>query len=286
MHCGQPIAQVPASAAAAQNRSIAMPPATIHTSPMQQDFDEKSKRNIIIAWAIGGVAAIAAILIGAHAFVLLGAGVKADDTKVLAARGSGSPPVLEKAAAAPAQMPADVEDWLKHLEKCEAQKVQISGDQYAEALKFEQEAQALGAGMGMMDPYDQASSDDGQAPGSYAKGKVLDFRPQWEQLITFFNSYPPPPECKPIADDFNRALQEIPGMMGDIAEVLNTADTDPTGALQKIKKVQNSSYGDIDRYFLRCDQKVGAICDKYNKKKWFNVKGDVTAGGALGRLGL
>ena len=91
------------------------------------------------------------------------------------------------------------------------------------------------------------------------------------------------PRARPIADDFNQALGEIPGMMGDIGDILNTADSDPTSALQKMRKLQSSSYGDIDRYFLRCDQKVGAICEKYNKHKWFNIKADVAGGGLLGK---
>jgi hypothetical protein len=195
---------------------------------------------------------------------------------------------MSKVAEAPpnTKMPEDVYEWLKHLQKCEEKKVEISGDQAAEVTVWMQKNSALGAGMGMMDPYDQASGEgEDKAPGSYTKGKVLDLRPQWEDLATFFHSVPPPAECAPIADDFDRAISQIPAMMGDLGDILNSADTDPQGALQKVKKMQNGSYGEIDRYFLRCDEKVTGICGKYNMTKWFNIKGDVMAGGMMGKFG-
>ncbi len=278
----QPMAQNP--------QAMAMP------IGLQQSYDQQRKRNTAIIAALAIIAVLSAVFIGLRAAGLLGAGFKGNDTNALVAArknegavlqtpGKVTPPALEKIAEAPAEMPKDIEDWLKHLEKCEAEKVNITGDQYAEALKLQAMSSTLGAGMGTMNPYDQSDDNsDDKAPGSYTKGKVLDFRPRWQKLQDLFHSYPPPAECQPIADDFDRALGEIPGMMGDISEILNTADSDPTGALQKIKKLQNSSYGDIDRYFIRCDEKVARICGKYNKKKWFNIKGDVMAGGSMAKL--
>ena len=183
-------------------------------------------------------------------------------------------------------MPKDVEDWLKHLEKCEREKVTISGDQMAEALVLMQKMQALGAGMGLMDPYDQ--SQDGHEdkdPGTYAKGKVMDFRPRWQGLVDYFNSYPPPEECKPLASDFNRALSEVPGMMGDIGDILNSVSNDPSAALQQMNKFKGGSYGDIDRYFARADVKLSDICKRYEHNKWFNIKADVQGGSPLTMFG-
>jgi len=183
-------------------------------------------------------------------------------------------------------MPADVEEWLKHLEKCEREKVVISGDQMAEAMVLMTKMQALGAGMGLMDPYDQSQGgDDDKDPQTYAKGKVMDFRPRWEQLIAFFNSKVPPEECKPLAADFNRALGEIPGMMGDVGDILNAVTTDPNSALQQAQKLKGGSYADIDRYFGRADVKLTEICKKYEHNKWFNIKTDVQGGSPIGMFG-
>ncbi len=269
------------------------------------DFEAQKRRTRWTAAGIGAAALVAA-LFGAKALGILRLGGASSDPGIrIAGKGPASalqmpgnvappplqlpgrsdPPPLQQAAVRK-QMPADVEAWLKHLEKCEREKVTISGDQMAEALVLMQKMQALGAGMGMMDPYDQSQGgDEDKSPGDYAKGKVMDFRPRWQQLVDFFNSVPPPDECKPLAADFNRALSEVPGMMGDIGDVLNNVSNDPSKALQEANKLKGGSYGDIDRYFARADQKLSDICSKYDHNKWFNIKADVSGGSPLSMFG-
>jgi len=275
--------------------------ATLGATALQQAYDIQKKRNLKVGITVGVVALIIAILFGLKASGALGlSGQSADpkvlsatgtkpDTNILAQLGSGGPSVMEQPAQKPPdnKMPDDVYNWLKHLEKCEAMKVELAGDQAAETQLWMQKFQVLGGAMGMLDPYDQAATDDkdDKAPGTYASGKIQDMRPKWTQLVDYFHTVPPPTECQPIADDFDRALREIPGMMGDLSDVLNSADSDPQGAMKLVKKMQNGSYGDIDRYFDRCDQKLSAICFKYKVNKWFNVKGDVVAGGMMGKFG-
>ncbi len=248
-------------------------------------------------WTTAGiaVAALIAAVFGLKAAGLLRLGAAAPVANVQVKAETPSPALQLPAQTTPAplqvvaerkQMPADVEEWLKHLEKCEREKVTISGDQMAEAMVLMTKMQALGAGMGLMDPYDQSQGGDGDKdPQTYAKGKVMDFRPRWEQLITFFNSKVPPEECKPLAADFNRALGEIPGMMGDVGDILNTVSSDPNAALQQAQKLKGGSYGDIDRYFGRADVKLTEICKKYEHNKWFNIKTDVQGGSPIGMFG-
>jgi hypothetical protein len=292
MHCGQPM---PARAAAPAQPT---PPAANPAPNLTDAFaDQKRKQTMILAIS-GAVVAILAVLVGLGASGVLAFGAKKPESKILAAKGqapdpgllkatgNAPKPSLEKTAEAPKEMPADVEAWLKHLEKCEEMKIAIGGDQAAEVSTWIQKNSVLGAGMGLMNPYEQSQEGEGdQDPGQYTKGKILDLRPRWEELITFFRSYPPPQECQPIASDFDRAINEIPAMMGDLGGILNSAGTDPTAAMQQVKKMQNGSYSDIDRYFARCDEKVSQICAKYNKRKWFNIKQDVGGGGMLGKLG-
>ena len=269
------------------------------------DFEAQRRRTRWTAAGIGASALVAA-LFGARALGLLRLGAASSQPGIrIGAKGPASalqmpgnvapPPLQETASVTPPplqqgavrkQMPADVEAWLTHLEKCEAMKVTISGDQMAEALVLMQKMQALGAGMGLMDPYDQSQGEGGdKSPGEYTKGKVMDFRPRWQGLVDFFNSVPPPEECKPLASDFNRALSEVPGMMGDIGDVLNEISSDPSRALQDANKLKGGSYGDIDRYFARADQKLSDICAKYDHSKWFNIKADVSGGSPLSMFG-
>lgn len=290
-HCGQPLRQTAPPTTVAAN-------AMIGATALQQAYESQKKRNLIIGLSVGAAVLILAIIFGMKTGAL-GLSGSNPDNKVLNARGSlppstlalngsSGPAVLSQPAVKPpdSKMPDDVYNWLKHLEKCEAMKVEIAGDQAAEVQLWMQKFQVLGPGMSMMDPYDQNNPDNGddKAPGSYASGKVQDLRPKWDELLNFFHSVPPPAECQPTADDFDRAIREIPGMMGDISDILNSADADPQSMMKKAKKMQNGSYGDIDRYFNRCDQKVSDLCMKYKVSKWFNIKGDVTAGGMMGKF--
>ncbi len=278
MHCGQPIGTPKPTQAPSGGTAVG--------AAYQQDARKKKT----IAAVIGIFAAILGIFLGLKAAGVLGANTT-KDPGTLQARGATSgpvlvkeaaptPPVLEKGAEKKV-MPKDVEDWLKHLEKCEAMKVEITLRQQAELMKFQQMLSVLGPDMNALNPYD---NEDSQSPDKITGGKFADLRPDWEKLIQYFNSYPPPEECRPIADDFGRALSEIPGMTSDVIDVLNTVGQDPSAALQKVNKLKGKSYGDIDRYFNRADQRLKAICEKYDTSKWFNVKGDVIEGGSLGKF--
>jgi|GEM_PF-2049124 len=291
-HCGQPLrAAAPATTTAAN--------AMLATSALQQAYDQQKRRNLVIGITSAVIALLLVIFLGARASGGLEAGAIGPDGKPLVAKGTlpgqglavkgntGATPLKQLAdIPKPLTMPEDVFNWLRHLEKCENMKVQIAGDQAAEVSVLMTKMSVLGAGIGLMDPYDQSNeTEKDQDPGTYTKGKIEDLRPRWQELQVFFRSVPPPAECQPIADDFDRSLSEIPGMMGDIGTILTGAMTDPQAALAGAKKLQNSSYGDIDRYFARCDQKVSAICQKYTVVKWFSIKGDVLSGGMMGSFG-
>ena len=298
MNCGTQLPQATPAADVLSGTSM---------SPVNSMQEQLRRRAIIVYSLVAVAAAIGAIFVtksaglwGANGSVRESNSLEANgslpNSKVLEASGSlpnavtarsgnASGAVTGSQAVAPEKMPQDVYEWLKHLEKCEAKKVEISGNQIAEVSVLMQKISVLGAGMGLMDPYDQSSESKTDAdPSTYTKGKIADLRPDWVELYKFYRSVPPPPECVPIAEDFDKSLSEIPGMMGDLGDVLNSVQANPADALKQLKKLQNSSYSDIDRYFSRCDEKVNQICDKYHMHKWFNIKSDVMAGGVLGKL--
>ena len=76
--------------------------------------------------------------------------------------------------------------------------------------------------------------DEDSAPSDTAKQSFDDLRPEWNQLIADFRSYPPPAECRPIADDYNRALSEIPGINADLAQILSGASQDPAAGTFRV----------------------------------------------------
>ncbi|MGV3618094.1 MAG: hypothetical protein ACO1SV_22440 [Fimbriimonas sp.] len=268
------------------------------TATLQSDFDAQRKRGTVIGLIIAALVLLGGLIFGIKAFGGLSAQGGTPDqslnargktpNRVLQANADQSPPVLNKSGERPTPltMPPDVLDWLKHLERCEAMKIEISGDQEGEMQLFLTKLSVLGADIGLQDPFDQSQDHEGDtSPDQYSKGKVLDLRPRWEELITFFNSKRPPAECKPLADDFNQALSEIPGMAGDVADILNGVATNPQDALEKARKMQNKSFSAIDRPLMMADQKLGQICAKYNTNKWFNIKSGSGSGNILGRIG-
>lgn len=269
--------------------------ATMGAAALQQAYDQQKRKNVMIASVVGGIALLAVLLMGLRAAGLLGASGANPKEKLLTAKGTipGASLLapgrtgnasLERGAEKPPElkMPDDVYAWLKHLEKCEAQKIELTGQQIAELNTMKDKMSILGPAMGLMDPYDQSKDNAGdQDPGSFAQGKIKDLRPDWEKLVAFFRSVPPPEECRPLANDFDRALGEIPGQASDIADLMNLVSSDPQAALAKAEKMKGASF-DIDRSFNLADEKLTRICEKYKVNKWFNIKADVSTG-ALGK---
>ncbi len=212
---------------------------------------------------------------------------RVSDRNLLQKGAEPGPPALQKEGERPTPltMPPDVEEWLKHLERTEGMKNDLTLKQVADMKVFQQMFSALGPAMGELDPYDQ-TGEEGAPPASVAKGKFEDLRPQWGQVIEFFTSKQPPEECRTLAEDYYRALNEIPAMIGDINGVLNQVSNDPSAALQELGKLKTKSYGGIDKYLQTSDERLDAICTKYGKKKWFNIRADVAGTGMLGKMGL
>ncbi len=202
---------------------------------------------------------------------------------LLRAEGSSSPPVLSQSAQR-VEMPADVRRWLEHLEAIEKRKNDLSMKQLSQMAVLMQQMKVLGGGMGLWNEEEVGFGGD-TGPSETTKTSFDALRPEWNQLIQDFHNYPPPAECKPIADDYARAINEIPGMNSDLADILAGVSTDPAASLERVMKIQNTSSGVIDRYLGTTDSKVGDICRKYETRKWFDIKTDV-GGGLLGKFGM
>ena len=291
MHCGQPVAQ--AAPVMPRPTQPNVPSGSYQANTLGNAFDAQRKQKTTMAVVLGLLVAAFAIFFGIRAAgqLKLGAQQPLDPklvaqgtlpSKMLEKEGNTGAPTLGKVAEKPV-MPKDVEDWLKHLEKCEHQKEEISLKQEADLKIFQAKLGVLGAGVDEVDLMGK-TDEDGQSPQKVTEGKFRDMKPEWEKLISFFNSYPPPEECKSLASDYNLGLNGIPDMTGDISDILNglTDGKDVHDALDKVSKMKNQSYK-IDRYFGQADLRLNDICQKYEKHKWFNIKTDISGGGLFGK---
>jgi hypothetical protein len=312
MHCGQGVAAQPAASqpVAAASKPMAAAPMMGRPAPaFPTPNAPSSKKTTVIA--IGtALAMVLALFFGLRATGLLRFGAstpKIDNLKaegnipnqdLLRAEGQAPDNNLLKAegstSAAPVArhaeqivMPDDIRKWLEHLEKIEKRKNDLSMKQLSQMAVLMQQMKVLGSGMGILNEEEGGFGGD-TGPSETAKGSFDALRPEWNQLIADFRSYPPPAECRPIADDYFRAVSEIPGMNSDLAGILESIAGNPenaASALEKAMKIQNTSANVIDKNLKETDNKVGDICRKYETRKWFEIKTDV-GGGLMGKFGM
>lgn len=219
---------------------------------------------------------------------LLKAEGQTPQTDLLKAEGSAPPtPPSTGVTAQQVAMPDDVRKWLEHLERIEKRKNDLSMKQLSQMAVLMQQMKVLGGGMGLLNE-DEGGSGGDTGPSETAKTSFDALRPEWNQLIADFRSYPPPAECRPIADDYYRAVSEIPGMNSDLADILSSIAGNPenaASALERVMKIQNTSANVIDKNLGSTDSRVGDICRKYETRKWFDIKTDV-GGGLMGKFGM
>ncbi|MBS1716735.1 MAG: zinc ribbon domain-containing protein [Armatimonadetes bacterium] len=226
-------------------------------------------------WIVGSILALL-LIVGLGYYALM------QKPAAMQVAGNSPQPILRKDVSTP-MMPADIRAWLDHLSKIEEKKQDLTIRQIADLKVFMTKLQALGPAIGDLDPFgngtplppDKAPEDNNKSPQDVTQGKFEDLRPAWEALATEFESVPPPDECKILASDYDHALKQIPAAAGDIASMLNTIQSDPSGAIGSLSKMRSSSYNDIDRYFTQADGELTRICAKYQTMKWFNLKPDV-----------
>lgn len=266
-----------------------------HASPGGVAMPIAARRNNNAIWAIlGTLAVVAAIIFGLKAAGILqfgsrpaGHGLEAQGAPPddgLGMRGVAPPASLPQGHSTTG-MPDDVRRYLEHVQRIEKRKVDLSLQMISELEIFKNKLGTFGGAEGLMN-HDEDLGGDGKRPDTETRNTFTDFRSRWDDIVSDFKTMDPPPQCVSLRDDYYRALSEIPGMAGDLFDVLNMVETDPQGALQKAQGMQSKSGNAIDKYFGQSDDDVGQICSHYNTSKWFDIKKDVGGGGlSMGGLG-
>ncbi len=184
-------------------------------------------------------------------------------------------------------MPADVRDWLEHLRKTEDRRKRLSSEHVGELMVMLTKMQTSGLTDALKGIFGEEEDTGEQAPSQADSVKIdaSEKRKEWQELLAFFQSYPPPAECVPIQASYSHALGETSGMIIEILEAVDMAQESPEKAIAALTAIQGTSGDRIDEYAKQTDEQVQSVCDRYKTRKWFKIAADV-GGGLLGKLGL
>ena len=233
-----------------------------------------------------GIAVVASALVGLYASGVLRFTAGRPNDPKLQASGSNSDSVLaitkgpnEKVLQETGQkkvMPDDIRRWLEHLEETEKRRMRLASSQISDAVVMM--AQAQGGGLGLIDPSSILSEEETPSPTEPVKKDTDAMRNDWDALEQFFLSVPPPAECVAIRDRYQTALTGTSKMMLDILGQLANSNEDPKAAVRALMAMKDQSKELIDRPAIETDDSVAEICAKYDTRKWFSIKGDVSTG--------
>jgi hypothetical protein len=253
--------------------------------------NKKSKLPWIIA------AAILLVLIGSG-FIVLNMLKKTgqDPNKMLAKNGSlpgpmlkktgDEKPFLAKTGENPPPPPEPDLRWLYHLEKIEKRRGDLAKKELSKFMVLAQTAQFNAADASDLTKF--AENSEADFPSSAVDQISTDSaaaKAEWAQLKADFDSFPPPKDCVTIAEPYSHAMDETRAMMTDVMDAIAMSKDDPQKALQGLYGMQNKSKS-IDTYGNLADERVQALCSKYNKRKWFSVNSDFGNSSIFSSLGV
>jgi hypothetical protein len=252
-------------------------------------FDQQRKRTTLITLALGVVAALCAVGFGLKSLGILGQNGRTPEEAALAAKGKLAGPELvamgktpdaplAAVAQAPAEMPDDIYQWLEHLRKSEEKRAEITMSQLTSAYTEKEKSQVAGgvdALKDLLNGIDDPSSEL-HSPTEKLGQLIKHMHDECHGVLVYFDSVQPPNECIAIKNAYDQALNEEAAQMGDIADHLAAGD------MEKLLKMEGKSASGIDSAGEKTDRLVGEICDKYHKRRWFNIATDIKSSPIFG----
>lgn len=316
MHCGQMLAHAaPMPAGSMTPVGMAAPMSAPRTTSKKLGFGVLIAALVVLAaaWGLSNTGAFRLGERGSEATALkapgsvsplggLGLGAQDDPNNALGAQGEGDygsalsaqgdfqPPVALPSQGERVRMPQDVYDWLCHLQRIEAKKEHILSGQSTRSRRMPDSFPKPGRIPDNFDDPDAPNSITGMAvDSSFLDGirqRIDALSEDWKQLTREFNSYPPPAECRAMAQDYDQAIREIGAQIQDVASMFDSAMSDPFGAIAKLETMKGFSESTIDDPLDQVDAAVGDICQKYETRKWFKISSHRGSPSMLGGSGL
>jgi hypothetical protein len=195
-------------------------------------------------------------------------------------------PYLGKTGENPPPAPEPDLRWLYHLEKIEKRRGELAKKGLAKFMVMAQPGQ-FGTdmnGLNQLTTGDPEANMPDSAPDMIS-AESAEAKKEWAKLREDFDSFPPPPDCVTIAEPYGHAMDETRAMMTDVMDAITVSKEDPQKALASLYGMQNKSKS-IDEFGNLADERVQALCSKYNKRKWFSVNSDFGNSSIFGSLGI
>jgi hypothetical protein len=207
----------------------------------------------------------------------------------LAVTGAQPPPNLP-AQAEKVVMPDNVRRWLEHLERIEKRKIRLVNDQISKALVQLQYLLGAGATADMLKGLIEEANTGEEVQGTPAQStekSISELNVDWDRLVADFNSYPPPPPCVPLRNEYDQHIREVRASIGDILRAFQTASESPEAAIQILRNIQGAHKKDLDAAGEKSEKLLEEICARYNTRQWFHIDPDPGKGkGLLGARGF
>jgi hypothetical protein len=217
-------------------------------------------------WAIGvGVLLLMAIafVVGMQSGLITRAQVKKPDApSVLEAQ----PPKVDAPSVLEAQPPKHVVDWLEHLRRTEERRRRMERNV---APVMGMLVQAMAARAAALGGVAQGDLDKAEADYEREREKLRQSYQQrqqeWAQLLQYFRSVPPPPECQTLADAYFAGLSEY---ITSISQIEKSLIENDLGALTGML---GSVQSELDARFARADEELTRVCEQYGIRKDFAI---------------
>ncbi len=169
-------------------------------------------------------------------------------------------------AEAPKPPPQHVVDWLEHLRRTEEQRRRMERNVAPVMSMLVQATVARAAAMGgiAQGDFDKAEADYEREREKLRQGYQQRQR-EWAQLLQQFQSVPPPPECRTLADTYFAGLSQYVTTITQIEKSL--IENDIGGLTGMLGSVQS----DLDSRFARADEELTRVCEQYGIRKYFSI---------------
>ncbi len=176
------------------------------------------------------------------------------------------PSVLEAEAPKQTPPPPHVIDWLEHLRRTEEER-QRKERNITPLLSMAVQVIVLRAQVAQ----GAAEGDLDKAEANYEREReklrqrYQQRRREWEELLKFFQSKPPPPECRVLADTYYAGLRHYITTITQIEEDLIEGD------LGGLTGLLGSAQPELNARFARADEELTKVCQQYGIRKYFSI---------------